>query len=230
MVSLGLHAVVLGCASPAIWFDGARSPQPMMTITIAPVPLVLEIPAPPPPQERAPPPPLSVEHHKSTERPALQTARIQVPASRFVAAMSALPKRSQFRPVFLPIDPSSPAHCAQDAGASAGPVEPPTGAVAATTRNDPLAHPGYRHTPVPAYPRVAKLHGWEGVTVLRLEVLESGKVGKVELVRSSGHSVLDETAVKTAQQWCFEPARRAGVAVVCVVEVPIRFKLADSGG
>ncbi|MBI5685339.1 MAG: energy transducer TonB [Verrucomicrobia bacterium] len=82
---------------------------------------------------------------------------------------------------------------------------------------------------MPAYPRVAKIQGWEGVTVLRLEVLEDGAVGKVELVQSSGHSVLDEAAIRAVQRWRFEPARRGNSAVTCSIEVPIRFKLGDAG-
>ena len=64
--------------------------------------------------------------------------------------------------------------------------------------------------------------------MLRLEVLESGAVGKIELVQSSGHSVLDEAAIRAVQRWRFEPARSGSAAVACSIEVPIRFKLGDA--
>jgi len=89
--------------------------------------------------------------------------------------------------------------------------------------------PSYSQTPLPDYPRLAKLRGWEGVTILRVEVREDGRVGRVELARSSGYPVLDEAAMKAVRAWRFEPARRGGAAVACVIEVPIRFKL-DSAG
>jgi protein TonB len=92
----------------------------------------------------------------------------------------------------------------------------------------PLTIPAYRQTPLPAYPPLAKAHRWEGVTLLRVEVLTDGSVGKVELLASSGHNKLDETAIRAVQGWKFEPARRGDTTIASFIKVPIRFKLERS--
>lgn len=92
-----------------------------------------------------------------------------------------------------------------------------------------FALPAYRQTPLPAYPFLAKARGWEGVTLLRVEVLTDGRVGRVELVASSGHAELDESAIRAVHGWRFEPAMRGDTAIASFIQVPIRFKLNRSG-
>jgi protein TonB len=85
--------------------------------------------------------------------------------------------------------------------------------------------PDYRRSPRPQYPSLARQNGWEGTTILRVEVLVNGETGVVEVVESSGYRVLDDAAVEAVREARFEPARLEGVAVVCWVEVPITFRL-----
>ena len=47
------------------------------------------------------------------------------------------------------------------------------------------------YQPTPAYPEVARQHGWEGTVTLHLELRADGTVGDVQVARSSGHEVLD---------------------------------------
>jgi len=95
-------------------------------------------------------------------------------------------------------------------------------------KGGPLTIPAYRQTPLPAYPPLAKARQWEGVTLLRVEVLVDGSVGRVELLASSGHNELDESAMRAVQRWKFEPARRGDMTVAFFIKVPIRFRLERS--
>lgn len=81
------------------------------------------------------------------------------------------------------------------------------------------------HNPKPPYPLAARRQGVEGRVVLRAQVLEDGRCTEVHIVRSSGHTPLDESALATVRNWRFVPATRAGAAVSSWVEIPIHFQL-----
>jgi protein TonB len=82
---------------------------------------------------------------------------------------------------------------------------------------------GYQTTP--HYPEAARREGADGVVTLRFEVLTSGKVGIVQVQRSTGRPDLDRAAVETIKTWLFEPARRGKEAVAVWVILPVRFEL-----
>jgi TonB family protein len=75
------------------------------------------------------------------------------------------------------------------------------------------------------YPSRARKEGREGVVRLRVEVLTTGNVGKIEIASTSGHTDLDETAAKAAKQWRFKPAISNDQPVVTWVVVPVRYVL-----
>lgn len=87
------------------------------------------------------------------------------------------------------------------------------------------ARPMYKKNPLPHYPRSARRRGSEGKTILRVEVLESGEVGQIELAASSGFEVLDGAALKSVKEWCFVPGTRNGKKTRQWVLVPVRFSL-----
>lgn len=92
-----------------------------------------------------------------------------------------------------------------------------------------VARPDYGVNPKPPYPLLARRLGAQGVVLLRVEVRADGSVAAVELERSSGFSVLDDSATRTVREsWRFVPARIDGTPTTSWVEVPIRFVLADS--
>jgi periplasmic protein TonB len=83
----------------------------------------------------------------------------------------------------------------------------------------------YGQNPRPPYPRAARRLGMEGVVLLDVLVAPDGRAAEVRLLRSSGHPLLDDLAVRTVRErWRFIPARRDGAAVEGRVEVPIRFR------
>lgn len=87
------------------------------------------------------------------------------------------------------------------------------------------ARPKYKENPLPHYPRVARRRGYEGKTVLRVEVLESGKVGRIEIADSSGFEILDKAALASVRGWTFLPGTRNGKKTKQWVIVPVRFSL-----
>lgn len=76
------------------------------------------------------------------------------------------------------------------------------------------------------YPPSSKRLGEEGTVVLRLYVLESGRIGEATVAKSSGFSRLDEAAVKEAQRnWRLVPGKEDGKPVAMWHNVAITFKL-----
>lgn len=97
--------------------------------------------------------------------------------------------------------------------------EGPGGGVGSPTR--PLV--GYQV--LPRYPESARREGAQGVTLLKLRVLKSGKVGQVLVQKSAGHPDLDRVAVKAIKKWVFEPARKGKEPIAVWVLLPVRFEL-----
>ncbi|NIP38241.1 MAG: energy transducer TonB [Candidatus Dadabacteria bacterium] len=90
------------------------------------------------------------------------------------------------------------------------------------------AYPDYSANPKPAYPLIARRRGYEGTVLLKVLVLENGKVGKVNIERSSAHKILDTAAVSAVNKWSFIPGRKNGSVLASWVKIPIKFELNDS--
>jgi protein TonB len=88
-----------------------------------------------------------------------------------------------------------------------------------------LIHPKYAENPKPLYPREARKKGFQGEVVLKVEVLSDGLVGEVEVKKSSGHEILDRSALSAVKQWKFTPAKRGETAISTWVNIPIKFQL-----
>jgi TonB family protein len=86
-------------------------------------------------------------------------------------------------------------------------------------------HPRYAENPKPVYPLEAREKGYQGEVLLRVEVLPSGRVGQVEVKKSSGYEVLDQSALVAVKQWKFIPARKGEVAIPFWVNIPVKFQL-----
>ncbi|WVN40952.1 energy transducer TonB [beta proteobacterium MWH-UniP1] len=83
----------------------------------------------------------------------------------------------------------------------------------------------YLKNPKPPYPSIAVRMRAEGRVILIAQVLPDGRAGEVRIEKSSGYSVLDDSALKTVRGWQFTPARKDGVIVSQAVRIPIDFQL-----
>jgi protein TonB len=77
----------------------------------------------------------------------------------------------------------------------------------------------------PIYPSQIIRMGITGTVVLSVQVLPNGRVGDVRLVQSSGSPPLDESAMREARRWRFEPGTRDGVPTAMWKKIPITFRL-----
>jgi periplasmic protein TonB len=77
----------------------------------------------------------------------------------------------------------------------------------------------------PLYPRIARERGWEGVVILKVHVDTNGLPSRVIIEQSSGHEVLDRSAVNAVEKWQFVPAKLGSIPFAAWVKVPIRFYL-----
>jgi TonB family protein len=85
--------------------------------------------------------------------------------------------------------------------------------------------PGYAENPKPIYPIEAREKGYQGEVLLKVEVLSNGGVGQVEMKKSSGYEILDQSAFLAVKKWKFIPARKDGTAIPVWVNIPIKFEL-----
>ncbi len=85
--------------------------------------------------------------------------------------------------------------------------------------------PKYAENPKPLYPWKARKKGFQGEVVLKVEVLSNGLVGQMEVKKSSGHEILDHSALAAVKQWKFTPAKRGESAISAWVNIPIKFQL-----
>jgi protein TonB len=77
----------------------------------------------------------------------------------------------------------------------------------------------------PVYPVEARSRHETGRVVLRVHVSAAGSAAAVDIVTSSGHSLLDQAALSAILAWRFDPATRAGFAVPGQVDVPVDFRI-----
>lgn len=81
------------------------------------------------------------------------------------------------------------------------------------------------NNPKPLYPLTAVRQGLQGRVLLMVEVQADGRAGRVTIEKSSGHAILDASAMNTVRLWQFIPARKDGVFHAQSIRVPIDFNL-----
>jgi periplasmic protein TonB len=88
-----------------------------------------------------------------------------------------------------------------------------------------LARPLGGYQVKPRYPESARRAGAQGITTLRVRVLENGRVGEVLVEQSAGFRDLDMAAMEAVKKWLFEPAKRGKDPVSVWVMLPVKFEL-----
>jgi protein TonB len=83
-----------------------------------------------------------------------------------------------------------------------------------------------KSNPQPAYPPDARDEGIQGLVKLRVTINENGHVvGEPTIIKKSGCTSLDKSALRGVKQWIFEPALEDGKPVTATMVVDIRFEL-----
>jgi protein TonB len=88
-----------------------------------------------------------------------------------------------------------------------------------------FTQPKYAENPKPFYPQEARKKGYQGEVMLKVEVLTNGRVGRVEVKKSSGYELLDRSASAAVKQWKFIPAKEGNEEIPFWVNIPIKFQL-----
>lgn len=202
-------------------------------------------PQPPPPPRTAPSPPAP-----ETAKPPVDEFALRLPAGAREASpapAAAAPNRPPHalaaphakeialrKPARIPPPPvAAPRAGERDAARAQTAAEPiaATDAAPGAGRENGATPPRYGFgsaaNPIPRYPQLARERGWEGVVVLAVQVGAGGEALSVGIAKSSGHGLLDASAVDAVRRWRFEPARRAGIPIAAVATVPIRFRLEE---
>jgi TonB family protein len=76
---------------------------------------------------------------------------------------------------------------------------------------------------VPYYPISAIYKGWTGSGVAMLKIDTTGAVSSAQMLKSTGHQVLDRAAVYAFRQWHFKPG------TLTSLRIPIEFARARTG-
>ena len=84
---------------------------------------------------------------------------------------------------------------------------------------------GRFRNPAPEYPYRAIVEGQQGVVMLDVSIDSGGRPTAVEINRSSGFPLLDQSAFQTVRRWRFGPAHVGFVPVQAKIRVPVRFVL-----
>jgi len=226
--SIGSLLLLLVCSLHLL--GAYRLLQPVEPIKLA-QPLMMEVSLVSSPGKQvtvAPPaPPKTIEPVKTKNKPVKKSSKKKKQAK---------PKQAELpKPLLAPQDllpaPSLTDSAAESRDSAEKPVTTTAPASASGTQGDAEPYTeasfnaNYGTNPKPKYPDIARSRGWQGKVLLRVSVSAEGRSVAVNVQRSSGHDVLDESAVAAVEKWQFIPARRGDTAVACSVIVPIIFTL-----
>jgi periplasmic protein TonB len=175
------------------------------TMQITVVPERLTVPPPEPPAAK----PLEKVELKLTAPP-IELDVIKPPELATVVTTNYKPIEAQPEPILILPEPQ--------------PLPQPV--KAKPVRTSALVDPRYMAALQPDYPASARRMDLSGTVELRILIGTDGRVKQALIVRSSGHSVLDEAATAQAyRKWRFKPATEDGIAVESWTRVPITFEL-----
>lgn len=77
----------------------------------------------------------------------------------------------------------------------------------------------------PNYPKLSRDFDEQGTVVLRVLVQSDGSAGEVQISKSSGYELLDESARTAIRNWRFNPATSDGKAIAEWYQISIPFTL-----
>jgi len=77
----------------------------------------------------------------------------------------------------------------------------------------------------PVYPKLALKRRWQGQALVQALVNEQGVTERVELVQSTGYTLLDQSALTAVSAWSFAAAELDGLNTRAWVQVPVNFTI-----
>ena len=80
------------------------------------------------------------------------------------------------------------------------------------------------YAPRPEYPLAARKRHWTGAGIFACNVRPDGTVASVDVLRSTGHEMLDQAAITAFRQWRFQPRDKFKL-----VRIPMNFWMNGSG-
>ena len=75
----------------------------------------------------------------------------------------------------------------------------------------------------PLYPKRALMLKQEGVVLLKVLVGINGGINDIQIITSSGYTILDKSAINAVRKWKFEPSNINGKPSLSWVKVPVEF-------
>lgn len=184
-------------------------------------------PPPPPPPQAAVPPPEPPKPPPVKPKAAPKPAAVTKPEPEKPAPPPPAPPPDTGSS--LPSDPDGELYAGSGGLGVVPPAPPPPKPAPPPPPPAPIIQAkegaNYLKNPRPPYPSRALREGWEGTTVLKVQVSPAGKPGVIQIYKSSGRSVLDEAAQDAVKAWTFTAATQGGAPISGWVTVPIVFKL-----
>lgn len=191
--------------------------------------VVMESPSQPIPQPKTyliqPKNPPTIQQQSSQQVATKVSAKIQSTPMVTQIALSELAPSASVAPPAAPSVPdatSSATAVSRDHTENPAPNPKPraTGVVV-----PPSTNADYLNNAPPSYPRVSKRLGEQGTVLIHVLISTEGRAEKAEILTSSGHARLDETALTTVKTWRFVPGTLNGVPEAMWFNVPVRFVL-----
>ena len=211
-----------------IWL---RKPVDLSSVADTPVPLSVELitlpgkegkksavtPPPAPPQPKQKPQPKQEPEPKPSPKPAPKktSAKEKLPD---VGEIERLIKSRSVKQVSQSVKYQPDRQSAQ--AVSAAMVMPPGHAM--SRDNFPVSD---LHNPSPEYPEMAIFLGYQGDAIIRIKVSAQGLSEGVEVLRSSGHKILDESAAKALRHWRFTPTKHGNTPMSDSVIITVSYVL-----
>jgi len=215
----GAVETVAASPTPPPLATSVPEPEPEKPLARQEAPSALAAPAPAPspaPVGRAAPAEEAIVEAQERLAPQLQTKLAELPTTRTTNAAAITTSATLTRP-----EPGPPRTLVADARSGERELDGKSKSDAPEVR----ARPKYRRNPEPTYPSSARRRRQEGLVVLAVTVSAEGKATRLAVQKSSGHTALDEAALKSVSDWEFEPAYWGHHAVTSAIEVPVRFQL-----
>lgn len=83
------------------------------------------------------------------------------------------------------------------------------------------------NNPKPPYPISSRENGEQGRVYLSACINERGNIERLNLLKSSGYSALDKSALNAVRHWQFTPAQQSGKPISMCYRLPIHFILSS---